>query len=580
MKHIFNNTFLIFMISIFFLTNCEQDQTELETNESLESREYSTTLTGAFVQGEELFASNKDLDLFLRSQFGSRDQIASEDVSSSVHDFTIKTNDIQVITSDTYTSYTFEVVRDSYDIYTAENYILTIYNHGGYTQLLANYPLEEVDGKLVYNINTATIISISDPSLLVTENTSPCGNTSEEILEWDSTAGDCISFNCSGTTGDGTHSPGEPCDAQGSDRAFEICPGGWVVTGCISSGGGGGNPSGGNDPSDDTTNGGSNNDDPIDNPFNEEEEVPLVPVIPGWQQIVNCMNTHAFTGFGGNGLAQLSNTEISWLQSALRDVTSPMLNYLDGNACSSLSANFNDLAIDELIDDAEIEYEEKIINKFTGKTKCVYNKIKSQQMVRKLLNKFQETNSPARLRMEMADLGHVYAETHQPDANDLIVIQINSNTTSPFGAPYQPNVLLAQTIFHEIIHAEFFREIVKAIGAGNYDGATAQEIISALSTSNYFTLYEHYRRYKDWSHVFMSRYFRESIAQVTQEYVTGVSLSNNQQPDQLYMDLAWRGLRIPGSVPAWDQLTNAQRVAINNVINTYTEANKNETCTE
>ncbi len=96
-------------------------------------------------------------------------------------------------------------------------------------------------------------------------------------------------------------------------------------------------------------------------------------------------------------------------------------------------------------------------------------------------------------------------------------------------------------LFHEIIHAEFFRELVRSIGEGNYTGATIGEIHNALQNNNYYVLYEHIRDHKDWSHNFMANYFRDAIARATQEYVTGVPVPNNIEPDALYMDLAWKG---------------------------------------
>ena len=46
------------------------------------------------------------------------------------------------------------------------------------------------------------------------------------------------------------------------------------------------------------------------------------------------------------------------------------------------------------------------------------------------------------------------------------------------------------------------------------------------------------------------------------------------------MDLAWRGLRIDDEVQVWDQLSESEQLAIDNVINTYTENNSNQNCNE
>lgn len=215
----------------------------------------------------------------------------------------------------------------------------------------------------------------------------------------------------------------------------------------------------------------------------------------------------------------------------------------------------------------------------TGKSKCIYDKIENQDAIKSVLDRFRDSNSISSLRIELASLGDAFAETLPPDASDLIVIQLN-NDSGFWGVDFQPNLLVAQTIFHEVIHAEFFRQIVIAIGAGNYHGATPLQVLNALQNSDYSTLYDHYRRYRDWSHNFMANYYLDTIARATQEYVTGISVPNSQAPQELYLNLAWKGLRNDGEVQAWDELTEAQKTAIDNIIFNYTDANKNENCTQ
>ncbi|QHI38072.1 hypothetical protein IMCC3317_34560 [Kordia antarctica] len=353
MKHFFKVALVIVTSSILLLAGCQKEQSVSE--EEIQSQSPLHELSGKRVQGEELFKDNKDLDIFLRTQFNTNNQLSTEDVVSNNYGFTIQTDEIQVISSDRYTSYTFKVMRGTYDIFTAENYILTIYDDGNYNQLLATYPLEEVNGKLSHNMQTATVQNIVDESLLYAEIIYPCTGTMQELVSWDASAGNCVAFNCMEPSGDGTHGPGESCSAQGGDRAFEVCSGAWVVTGCIQIGGG---STGGDGPFGSPSGGGNN---PDDTDPHDDEEIPLVPVIPAWQQIVNCMNANSFSSLNGTGLPPLLDTEIQWLQDALRIVTIPMLNYLETNSCDAESANFNDVAIDEFMDGSEVEYDEKII---------------------------------------------------------------------------------------------------------------------------------------------------------------------------------------------------------------------------
>ena len=225
----------------------------------------------------------------------------------------------------------------------------------------------------------------------------------------------------------------------------------------------------------------------------------------------------------------------------------------------------------------EIDFQEKIVNNLTGKAKCIFDILQEQDAVKSALNRFRDEESPANLAFEMKSLGEVHGNTDPPTSNDLIVIQLNSDSGF-WGVGFQPNLLVAQTIFHEMLHGEFFRQLIEAIGAGNYTEASVGDIFQALIDNEYYTLYEHIRNHKDWSHNFMANYYRETIARITQEYDTGITVPTNQQPDQLYLDLAWRGLRIDGEVQAWDNLSNEEQTRIDNAINMYTEQNSNQTC--
>ena len=129
-----------------------------------------------------------------------------------------------------------------------------------------------------------------------------------------------------------------------------------------------------------------------------------------------------------------------------------------------------------------------------------------------------------------------------------------------------------------MVHAEFFRQLVDAIGAGNYNGASIGEIRQALIDGQYYTLYEHIRDHKDWSHNFIANYYRETIAQITQEFDTGTAVSDDGQPNQLYLDLAWRGLI--GNNDTWFTLPLSERIQIENTVNNYVTNNANETCVD
>ncbi len=77
----------------------------------------------------------------------------------------------------------------------------------------------------------------------------------------------------------------------------------------------------------------------------------------------------------------------------------------------------------------------------------------------------------------------------------------------------------------------------------------------------------------------MATHYRGSIARILQEYNTGVPVPDNKQPSQFYMDLAWEGLRYP-DIPTWNDLLQAEKDRVDDVISNYITDNPNETCTE
>ena len=78
----------------------------------------------------------------------------------------------------------------------------------------------------------------------------------------------------------------------------------------------------------------------------------------------------------------------------------------------------------------------------------------------------------------------------------------------------------------------------------------------------------------------MAGYYRDTMAHMIQEYDTGTEVAINEAPQQLYLNLAWKGLKLEGDVLAWDQLSDAEQQSINDEIDNYTTNNNNEVCTE
>lgn len=213
-------------------------------------------------------------------------------IISETYNFSINENLVQVLATDNFQSFTFLVERENNNPNILENYVYTIFSNGGYTQMLISYPILHSNNGYNFDINNASVTYIQDDTLLsfARDGISPCNNWTEEIIEWDSNAGECVEYNC---TAGGNHAPGESCNGDPDQQPYIVCSGGWVVTGCISFGGG----TGGSGDSDSSGGGSSGNTD-SNNDSNENNTIPntdnnitpedqLLPVIPFYFQQSN-----------------------------------------------------------------------------------------------------------------------------------------------------------------------------------------------------------------------------------------------------------------------------------------------------
>jgi len=223
--------------------------------------------------------------------------------------------------------------------------MLTVFDDGRYMQILIYYPLIDSDDGLIADINSATVTYINDDTLLTGIESSPCPSASAEIIAWEE---ECVAVLC----GDiGNHLPGQACD-NGEYVAHWNCTGAWVVTGCVYTGGGGGSGTGSgsnnpNDPFPPTDNGG-NATNPVD-PNNPDEQVPTIPFIPAWQEVVDCINMISFdntTTIDGLG---------TWLQNQSNDVVNTLDSMLDENSCDQESREDAAQEINELMENPFIE---------------------------------------------------------------------------------------------------------------------------------------------------------------------------------------------------------------------------------
>ncbi|WP_430409135.1 hypothetical protein [Kordia sp.] len=265
-------------------------------------------------------------------------------------------------------------------------------------------------------------------------------------------------------------------------------------------------------------------------------------------------------------------------------------NFLEDTNCS-------ETAQQEVIDNLIDEYDDyKILNELEGKALCVYNKLKSSSSgFKNAIKKFDGDFPVAHLKLESEILDGTAKGLTIPPANGTLIInspdymiriQINSSNNQ-YGHPQRPNLLIAKTIIHEVIHAEMFRKLLSLAKQGHLDfsGQSTEEQTNYMISirGDFPGIYDYMRRYKDWQHQQMATHYRKTIAKMLQEFDTGVAVPNNVEPQQLYMDLSWEGLIYENgsnAIQSWLQLPQVERDRIESVISNYITNNINEICTE
>ena len=231
-------------------------------------------------------------------------------------------------------------------------------------------------------------------------------------------------------------------------------------------------------------------------------------------------------------------------------------------------------------------FDDQIINQLTGKALCVYNKLKELSGgFKNAIQKFDGEFPVSHLKFEIdpnMSFNTKKAFTRAPK-NYVIDIVLNGNSTKDASFQKRPNLLVAKTIIHEVIHAEMFR---KLLSLANSNGSIDVSLVNQmLQQGDYPGMLDYYFRNgqdinSNWQHQQMAAHYRETIGRVLQEFDTGIAAPDNQQPSQLYMDLSWEGL-IYSNITAWQEIMNdTEKIRIKNVISNYINSNLNQTCAE
>ena len=163
-----------------------------------------------------------------------------------------------------------------------------------------------------------------------------------------------------------------------------------------------------------------------------------------------------------------------------------------------------------------MDFEDKIINDLEGKALCIYNKLKSSSTgFKNAIKKFEPDFPVAHLKFDMDDIGASRGRTIPPDNGTLengspdyvITILLNNNNTNN-GVSKRPNLLIAKTIAHEVLHAEMFRKLLTLAKQGHLDftGWSSEQQTNYMISikENFPGIYDYIRRHKGWQHAQMA----------------------------------------------------------------------------
>ncbi|NBL64141.1 hypothetical protein GV828_02880 [Flavobacterium sp. NST-5] len=212
-------------------------------------------------------------------------------------------------------------------------------------------------------------------------------------------------------------------------------------------------------------------------------------------------------------------------------ITDPSLLCDDGMEVGILEPERDDIIanlIEDQIDDSELD----------ECTKGILNKLKNLQQndIAKIMKRFDSDLSPFTLKFsQVPNLMHnnqiAYGLCVPSNDNTLSYhIKLNSDYFKNDGAT---NLGKAATIIHEILHALIASVIQRT--------QPSTDVTDFPQIWNTYVLIKAGEVAPD-DHIFMGNHYVKIMASILQEYDTGVPIGDMENPNQLYMDLAWSGL--------------------------------------
>ncbi len=201
----------------------------------------------------------------------------------------------------------------------------------------------------------------------------------------------------------------------------------------------------------------------------------------------------------------------------------------------------------------------------------VYNQIGGLPAFDNYLQAFNNNFLVSRLRLRasgnLSDFGNnplVNAVTLPPATSNLTEIVFNTNNLT------RPQLDIARTFIHELIHATLFRYMLIASETGALEpegGMTQEQIVNFIANlrNDFPGIYDYYfqRELMDWSHEMMGQHYRNIIVQGLIEF-------DDTYPEEIYQALAWVGLK---NTIAWNALSLSQRAHYNQLYHNFVYGN-------
>lgn len=226
--------------------------------------------------------------------------------------------------------------------------------------------------------------------------------------------------------------------------------------------------------------------------------------------------------------------------------------------------DFAEAAIEALENGGEVDFEDKIINDLSGKAKCVYDRLENlsggfKNMIKKFDGEFPVSHLKFTLGVEPRS-PNANAVTYPPVAY-ITEIKINPNNLN------RPNLSIARTFVHEIIHAEMFRKLLSLSSSnGQIDVVNLRQM---LQRGDYPGIFDYYTRFgvNGFQHEQMAAHYRRTIIEVLKVVQPGLN-------NDIYNSLAWAGLH---GTAAWNNLSNEERLRIQRMYSNF-DNNGSENC--